>query len=225
MKIGFVGLGKLGLPVAVAIASRGHEVMGYDIDKTRMTRKPQKYQEAGPKGFGYFNDYLSKSEIKFGSLKEGVEHAEILFVAVQTPHDSKFEGITPLTKERKDFDYSYLVSAIKSIIPHVKRPLPIAVISTVLPGTMRRYVEPLLSYNCRLIYTPQFIAMGTTMNDYLHPEFFLLGVRDDEWAAGKLEGFYGTINNEPPICRMSVESAELTKVAYNTFISQKIVFV
>src|SRR3989304_6147377 len=158
MKIGFVGLGKLGLPVAVAISMREHDVMGYDVDKTRMTKKPQKYQEAGPKGFGYFNDYLAKSEIKFGSLKEVVEYAQILFVAVQTPHDSKFEGITPLTKERKDFDYSYLVSAIKSITPHVKSPLPIAIISTVLPGTIRKYVEPSLTYNCRLIYTPHFIA-------------------------------------------------------------------
>jgi UDPglucose 6-dehydrogenase len=73
-----------------------------------------------------------------------------------------------------------------------------------------------------LCYNPFFIAIGTTMRDFLYPEFVLLGV-DDSGSATKVETFYATLT-EAPVCRMSIESAELTKVAYNTYIGMKIVF-
>ena len=60
------------------------------------------------------------------------------------------------------------------------------------------------------------------MRDVLHPEFVLLGV-DDEEAAAKVEAFYASVT-AAPVMRMSIESAELAKVAYNTFIGMKIVF-
>ena len=64
--------------------------------------------------------------------------------------------------------------------------------------------------------------MGTTMRDFLHPEFVLLGA-DGPDSATKVEAFYATLTDSP-ICRMSIDSAELTKVAYNTYIGMKIVF-
>jgi UDPglucose 6-dehydrogenase len=64
--------------------------------------------------------------------------------------------------------------------------------------------------------------MGTTMRDFLNPEFVLLGV-DEERAAQTVEMFYATIT-DAPVLRMSLESAELAKVAYNTFIGMKIMF-
>jgi UDPglucose 6-dehydrogenase len=222
MKIGFVGLGKLGLPCAVATAMKGHDVMGYDIAPGLMNTHPRPYRETGPDAKEPFNFYLEKSSIRFGSLEEVLAHGEIIFVAVQTPHEPRYEGVTRLPGQRIDFDYQYLIDAMEQITSLAKRDTIVSIISTVLPGTVKRYIRPVLSSKIRLCYNPFFIAMGTTMRDFLNPEFILLGV-DDIGAAEKVEAFYATLVTAP-VCRMSIESAELTKVAYNTFIGMKIVF-
>jgi len=224
MKVGIIGLGKLGLPCAVAIAMQGQNVMGYDLDPTRMSKAPQPYQEAGPDGTGDFNDYLSKSSIQFGDMQTVVDESEIIFVAVQTPHNPKYEGITRIPDERVDFDYTYLKAAIKTLAScKFEHDIPIVVISTCLPGTMRREIMPLLNEHMKLVYDPFFIAMGTTMRDFLNPEFILLGIEDEE-AAKTVRGFYSETLPGVPIAQASLESAELTKVCYNTYISSKIAF-
>lgn len=226
LRIGFVGLGKLGLPVATAVAHCGLEVRGYDVDARRMSKDPQPYQEAGPDGTGDFNEWLASARsLSFGPLEDVVQWADILFLAVQTPHMPEYEGVTRLPNTRADFSYSWLVEAVRSVARVQRtRPLALAVISTCLPGTMAEYVRPLLPQHLRLCYTPQFIAMGTTMRDFLQPEFCLLGV-DDPWAADQLHYFYRAIGIPAMgVAAMSVESAELTKVAYNTFISFKVGF-
>lgn len=224
MKIGFVGLGKLGLPVAVTVAMRGHDVMGYDLDPARMRKSPQAYKESGPDGKGDFNEWLANSTVRFGSLAEVVAHSEILFVCVQTPHDPRYEGVSALPEERVDFDYSHLVAALQSIVPLVAKRTVVSIISTVLPGTIEREIAPICHTNAhvRLVYNPSFIAMGTVMRDFLHPEFVLMG-GEDPHALFVLEEFYMTLTGAPHRV-MSVASAEMTKVCYNTFISLKIAF-
>ena len=221
MRISFVGLGKLGLPCAVAAAMRGHDVMGYDIIPALMNKDPRSYKEAGLDGTT-FNDLLKRSTIRFGGLKEVMAHAEIMFVAVQTPHKKEYEGVTRVPNDRVDFNYKYLTEAIEAISACAQRETIVAIVSTVLPGTVRRFVKPIAAPLLQLCYNPAFIAMGTTMQDFLDPEFVLLGVTDAE-AATKVEAFYASITAAPTI-RMSIDSAELAKVAYNTFIGMKIVF-
>jgi len=222
MKIGFVGLGKLGLPCAVAIALKQHDVMGYDVVAGLMNKNPRPYRETGPDGKEPFHPYLEKSKIRFGQLEEVIAHSEIVFVAVQTPHDTAYEGITRLQAQPMDFDYQYLITAIRQIASAAKRDVVVSIISTVLPGTVRRLLWPIKGPHIHLCYNPFFIAMGTTMRDFLSPEFVLLGV-DDSDAAARMESFYATITSAP-ICRMTIESAELTKVVYNTYIGLKIAY-
>src|SRR5262249_41641056 len=188
MKIGFVGLGKLGLPCAVAIALKGHDVLCYDVAPTLMNKTLRPYRETGPDGWEPFNAYLERSTIRFGSMEEVIEHSEIVFVAVQTPHDARYEGTTRLKEQPADFDYQYLTHAIREIASRVKHDTVVSLISTVLPGTVRRYVRPIKGPKIRLCYNPFFVAMGTTMRDFLDPEFILLGV-DDEDAAAKMGSF------------------------------------
>jgi UDPglucose 6-dehydrogenase len=221
MRISFVGLGKLGLPCAVAAGIKGHDVMGHDIIPKLMSKNPRSYKEAGLNGTT-FNDFLERSELRFGGLDEAVAHAEIIFVTVQTPHEKEYEGVTRVPRERIDFDYEHLTRAIEAISACAKRKTIVAIVSTVLPGTVRRVVKPIAGPLLQLCYNPAFIAMGTTMQDFLDPEFVLLGV-DDAEAAAKVEAFYASIT-AAPIMRMSIDSAELAKVAYNTFIGMKIVF-
>ena len=223
MKIGFVGLGKLGLPVALAVESKGHDVVGFDISekvKDIIEAKKLPYKEI------WAQDYLDKSNIKFLDLKNVVKHSEIIFVPIQTPHDPLFEGVTRIPKERVDFDYSYLISGMKKLSEEIEnqgKDKVVIIISTVLPGTIRQKIKPLLGKHTKICYNPFFIAMGTTMKDFLYPEFILFGV-DDLHAADKAEKFYRTINNAT-FFKTSIENAELIKVSYNTFISTKIAFI
>jgi len=222
MNIGFIGLGKLGLPCALAVESRGHKVIGYDPSeqvKDIIDTKKLQYQEI------WAQEHLDKSKIEIKSVEEVVGESEIIFVPIQTPHGEKFEGTTRIPEEREDFDYTYLKKGIKDLADEIEKQGEdkiVIVISTVLPGTIRREIIPLLGKHTKLCYNPFFIAMGTTMRDFLHPEFILFG-HDSSWAEKKAERFYKTITHAP-IFKTTIENAELIKVTYNTFISTKLAF-
>ena len=222
MNVGFVGLGKLGLPCALAVESKGHKVWGYDINPSVeqiLATKKLPYREI------WAQDHLDRSEITFGSIEEVVSNSEIIFVPIQTPHDERFEGTTRIPEERVDFDYSFLRSGIKSLADEISKQgedKVVVIISTVLPGTIEREIKPLLNENVKLCYNPFFIAMGTTMRDFLQPEYVLFGV-DDEAAAEKAEAFYRTLHDRP-FYKTAIRNAELIKVAYNTFIGMKIAY-
>jgi UDPglucose 6-dehydrogenase len=222
MKIGFLGLGKLGLSCALAIESKGHDVVGYDsnpIVQEYIRNKKIPYKEEG------VNQALINSNIKLVTLSELVKFSEIIFVGIQTPHHEKYEGVTELPQDRVDFDYTFLKNASLELSEEIKKQnleKTVIIISTVLPGTIAREIKPLLNNQVKLCYNPFFIAMGTTMHDYLNPEFVLFGVEDLD-AAKKAEEFYKTITSVP-FFKTSIQNAELIKVAYNTFIGMKIVF-
>lgn len=203
--IGWVGLGKLGDPCATALAEYGgHDVMGYDVvprtSKIKVTE----------------------------SLRDVVEHTDsVVYVAVQTPHAPAYGGETKLSENYHpvDFEYHYLtnaVSALASIANELHKRITIVIVSTVLPGTVDRDIRPVLNEFTGLVYHPFFIAMGTTVEDFIKPEFTLLGA-DRESDARAVLALYAGIHNAPARI-VSIASAELTKVAYNTFISTKVVF-
>lgn len=224
MNIGMVGLGKLGLPCALAMeAYGGHNIYGYDISsqaKEIINTRKIPYQEAGSQ------DLLDTSNIHFTNIEEIILKCDIIFIAIQTPHDPRYEGITRIPKERVDFDYRYLQAGVKSLVNEIdkhKKNTIVVIISTVLPGTVDKYIKPLLSKYVQLCYNPFFIAMSTCISDFMNPEFVLLGV-DDEKAAETVGSFYKTLHNKP-IFKTTVKNAELIKVAYNTFIGMKIVFI
>lgn len=228
-RIGFVGMGKLGLPVSIGMANKGHLVMGYDINPLydEYTRVSEVFteHEAGPDGTGEIGSLLDHPNLKLTKdLELVVEFSEIIFIAVQTPHDPLYEGITRVPDSVCNFNYTYLKQAIDEVAGicdrlQLKRTL--VVISTVLPGTMKS-ILPKSEY-ASFCYNPYFIAMGTVLNDFYNPEFILLGGNDME-SKNKVIAFYKTITPRP-VFQTSVESAELIKVSYNTMISMKLAFV
>lgn len=223
-RIGFIGLGKLGLPCALAIDSKGHEVWGYDINpevSEILETKKLPYLEEGAE------DLLKTHKINYGSIKEVVKRTDIIFVPIQTPHDYKFEGCTRIPEERDDFDYGPLKLGIEALSNEIRRQDTdkiVVIISTVLPGTIEREIEPIIKNNLNFIlcYNPYFIAMGTTIQDFLNPEFVLFGSKEKE-ASHIVKKFYETIHDRP-FYQTSIKNAELIKVSYNTFIGMKIVF-
>jgi len=220
MNIGFLGLGKLGLPCALAIEQKGHTIYGFDINnkvKNILETKELPYREEGAE------ELLKNHNIIWSDLSEMVKNSDIIFVPIQTPHSEKYEGITRIPEERVDFDYSFLKDGMKKLSEEIERQSTekiVVIISTVLPGTIRNQIKPLLSPNVKLCYNPFFIAMGTTINDFMNPEFILFGV-DDENAYNVVSEFYSSLHNKP-VYKCTIEEAEMIKVSYNTFITMKV---
>ena len=232
MKIGWLGLGRLGLPCALMLADRGHEVIGLDaveaVNKAIDTRNLGELPYVEPGVQDLINKVGSDGSAGFRvafSLRELVEQSDVVFVAVQTPHAPEYGGTVPVSTSTRDFEYGYLVQAVREVVQvadALDRDLVLVIVSTVLPGTTDRLIRPLLSRRVALVYSPQFIAMGTTLRDFANPEFLLLG-SDDHTAAGLVAQVFQKVHTAAPmIC--SVADAEMAKVAYNTFISLKIVW-
>lgn len=222
--VGWIGLGKLGFTCALTLVKHGgHRVIGYDPSP----RPAQILRgEAPPPQEEGIEQLLAGADLTLaGSPAQVVATTDrVVFVAVQTPHSPAYGGEQPMPEEPRDFEYQYLVQAVRDLsraAAEQAKPITIAVISTCLPGTMNRLIRPLLNEFTTLVYNPAFIAMGTTIADYLNPEFVLLGV-DDSLHAGPVLDIYATVHDRPAQI-MGIESAELTKVAYNVVISTKIV--
>ena len=201
MKIGFIGVGKLGKDAAEVMAEK-HFVQGYDLAEVR------------PANFNMVD-----------SLKEVCDDKEIIFIAVPTPHDSKYGGKTPMMGlPPKDFDYSIVKQVLTDINEFTTKEQLVVLISTVLPGTTRREFIPLVK-NYRFIYNPYLIAMGSVKWDIVHPEMIMIGTEDGTTTgdAKLLIEFYDTfVTLETRYEIGTWDEAEGMKIFYNTFISTKI---
>ena len=206
MKIGFIGLGKLGMPCAEAIAKKGINVTGFDTANKK-------------------SDLIS---IKT-SIEDTVRDRDIIFIAVPTPHEEGYDGRNP-TSDRpvKDFDYQAVKDTLVQLDRICNDEQMIVLISTVLPGTVRRELNPLYLKN-KIVYNPYLIAMGTVEQDFLNPEMIMIGTKNGisgTSCAAKthaLSNFYKRVcNNNPRIETGTWEEVESMKIFYNTFISNKI---
>lgn len=193
MKVGMIGLGKLGHPVAQAMQEQ-HDVMGWDVD---------------PRTRGY-------NDMDIVWTREMVHMVDFVFVAVQTPHQKQFDGTHLLTRERADFDYEYLLDALTEI-DDACVPITVAVISTCLPGTLERIAADFPNLN--IVYNPMFVGMGSVIEDFKHPEFVLLGGLN----TSRVREFYEQTYEDVPIIETDYTTAEAIKVSYNTFITAKTV--
>lgn len=210
--VGWIGLGKLGGPCAATLQEYGqHKVFGYDV------RGPR----AGNYDFGGLGPiYVLESVDDVITMTD-----DVVFVAVQTPHSPDYGGELPTPIQPREFEYAYLVNAVRAVCRAAlrqRKSITLVVVSTVLPGTFDRYLRPLLNEYVTPVYHPFFIAMGTVVQDFRFPEMTLFGA-DDPVHVGPLVDLYATLHSAPAPT-MSIASAELTKVAYNTFISMKIVY-
>jgi len=206
-KIGFIGLGKLGMPCAEAIADKGFDVAGYDVVHKS-------------------SDKITIKE----TIKELVQDRDIVFVATPTPHEDGYDGRTPTSHlPVKDFNYQAVTKVLTKCNQYMSKDQTLVLISTVLPGTIRREFAPLMT-NTKLLYNPYLIAMGTVADDMMNPEMIMIGTKKGIYKtahkAQQLESFYNTVcDNEPRIEFGTWEEIESMKIFYNTFISNKIALV
>jgi UDPglucose 6-dehydrogenase len=199
--VGFIGLGKLGLACAEVMSTQ-YSVTGYDIYPRTSTK-------------------IAISD----TLKGAVEGQDIIFVAVQTPHDPIYDGSQPITHlPNKDFDYTIVNQVLADINQYATQDQLVVLISTVLPGTTRRELRQNIT-NARFIYNPYLIAMGSVEWDMVNPEMVIIGTEDGSLTgdAQLLQDFYRPLmKNNPRYAIGTWDEAEAIKIFYNTFISTKI---
>tara|TARA_Y100001937_G_scaffold11963_3_gene15013 strand:- start:3878 stop:5044 length:1167 start_codon:yes stop_codon:yes gene_type:complete len=204
MKIGFIGVGKLGKEAAEVMAEK-HDVIGYDIT------------EVQPENFNMVS-----------SIEEVCKDRELIFVAVPTPHHPDYDGRYPTSHlPNKDFDYTIVKDVLSEVDKYTNKKQLVVLISTVLPGTIRREFIPLCN-NFRFIYNPYLIAMGTVKWDMVNPEMVIIGTEDGSLTgdAELLLDFYRTFIVDGTRYEVGTwDEAEGIKIFYNTFISTKVALV
>ncbi len=199
--IGFIGVGKLGQACAEMVAEV-HDVVGYDVNHVE------------PENFTMVD-----------KLEDAVIGQDIVFIAVPTPHDPQYDGKAPTSHlPNKDFDYSLVRQVLSEVNEVASSNQLVVLISTVLPGTVRRELAPRIT-NARFVYNPYLIAMGTVKWDMVNPEMVMIGTQDgsETGDAKELVDFYKTImQNDPRYIIGTWDECECIKVFYNTFISAKV---
>lgn len=201
MRIGFIGLGKLGLPCAEEM-TRQHEVIGYDVVH-RVSPHVKITQD----------------------IKDVFDGTDIIFIAVPTPHHPDYDGSKPTTHlPVKDFDYSTVIDILKQCKKYANKKQIVTLISTVLPGTTRREFKK-YTQNFQFVYNPYLIAMGSEAYDMVHPDMVIIGTEHGEetMAAKTLSQFYKKlIKNNADHMIGTWEEAEGFKIFYNTMISARL---
>ncbi len=199
--IGFIGVGKLGQACAEMVAEV-HDVVGYDVNPVE------------PENFTMVDN-----------MEDAVKGQDIVFIAVPTPHDPQYDGKAPTSHlPNKDFDYTIVKDILSKVNAVATQEQLVVLISTVLPGTVRRELAPLIS-NTRFVYNPYLIAMGTVKWDMVNPEMVMIGTEDgsETGDAKQLVDFYKSImQNDPKYIIGTWDETECIKVFYNTFISAKV---
>ena len=222
--ISVFGLGKLGASMVAGMASRGFNVIGVDVSKHAVDavndgRAP--VQETGLGELIAANHERIRATMSTG---EAIENSDISFVIVPTPSD-----------ERGAFSIKYAAHAFRAIGNALAKKDGyhiVALTSTVLPGSTRYGLLPVLEAESGkkcgpdfgLCYSPEFIALGTVIRDFLNPDFYLVGQFDDR-SGETLEAVNRRVClKDPVVRRMSIENAEIAKIAINSYVTLKISF-
>lgn len=201
MKIGFIGLGKLGLPCAEEMA-RQHTVIGFDLEHR-------------------VSAHITITQ----DIKKIFDGTDIIFIAVPTPHDPQYDGSRPTSDlPNKNFDYTSVITVLKQCENFANKNQIVSLISTVLPGTTRSEFSK-YTKNFQFVYNPYLIAMGSEAYDMVHPDMVIIGTEygEESHAAKVISNFYKSLvlNNANHMIG-TWEEAEGFKIFYNTMISARL---
>lgn len=220
-KVSVFGLGKLGLPLAATVASKGFSVYGIDVNKNvvdNLNKGITQLKEPGLQDLiKKFKDRIYASDV----ARDVILNSDISFIITPTP--SKSSGY---------FSLKFVKAVIKDIAKSLKIKKVyhlVVIVSTVMPGStdqIKLLLENLTDKICGkdfgLCYNPEFIALGSVIYNLLNPDFVLIG-ESDKKAGDTLVKFYRKYcDNKSKISRMNFVNAELTKISVNTYVTTKI---
>jgi len=222
MDISFVGLGKLGLPLACCLARSGNRVLGVDKNE-------------------YILDMLNDGKLPFyePGLENIFPHVNLLGFtdSYQRAIDETEATIVLVNTQLGDHGYSsdFVESALTDIALNLRKSTKeyhlIVLSSTVLPGTIKKLIKLVEKISKRKFeegfgfsYVPDFVRLGNVIEDFKNPEFFLVGANNINDIAKTQSIWYEFHENSPPKKILTLEEAEIAKVALNAYIVNKITF-
>lgn len=214
-KINVVGLGYIGLPTALALASHGNEVVGTDYNKELVETLQAGHTTFEEEGLDELFQKALKSGIEFTT---NYISTDMYIVSVPTPYE----------KENKKIDASYVVSAVKSVMEVCPKGATVVVESTVSPGTIDRFVRPVIEENgfvigedINIVHAPERILPGNMIYELKHNSR-TIGA-DSKEIGEKVKAVYASFC-EAEIVITDIRTAEMTKVVENTFRDINIAF-
>jgi UDPglucose 6-dehydrogenase len=218
LKLSVVGTGYLGATHAAAMSSLGFQVIGLDVDAQKIEMLKQ-----GKVPF-YEPDLeeLLEAEVKSGRLTfttdfSAIADCDVHFICVGTPQ----------MKDSLAADLSYVDASIKDVAPHAKPGSLVVGKSTVPVGTADRLAAILKEINpsIELAWNPEFLREGFAVEDTLRPNRLVVGVTSNRAEEILKEVYAPLIANNVPWIRADLPTAELVKVAANSFLATKISFI
>jgi UDPglucose 6-dehydrogenase len=218
VKLSVIGTGYLGATHAAAMASLGFEVIGIDVD-------PKKIELLRAGKVPFFEPGLEElllQEVKSGRLKFSTDFADakdcdIHFICVGTPQQQNSLAA----------DLKYVDAAVDAIAPHAKSGSLVVGKSTVPVGTATRLAKRLaeLGSLAELAWNPEFLREGFAVEDTLRPNRLVVGVTSDRAEELLKVAYKPLLDNAVPWIRADLPTAELVKVAANSFLATKISFI
>ena len=218
MRISVIGTGYVGLVTGTCLAETGNEVICVDIDEAKVERmRNGEVPIYEPHLELLFERNIKANRLKFTtSLDEGLEHAEIVFLALPTPENE--DGAA---------DLSYVLNVAEEIGKKIKDYKVIVDKSTVPVGTAEK-VQAIIAKNAScefdVVSNPEFLREGFAVDDFMKPERIIIG-SSNERATKLMQRLYSPfVRSGNPIIVMDEKSAELTKYASNAYLATKITF-
>lgn len=218
MKISVIGTGYVGLVTGTCLAETGNEVLCIDINEEKV-KQMQNGQVPiyEPHLDVIFERNIKAKRLTFStSLEEGVNHGEIIFLALPTPED-----------EDGSADLSYVLGAAKDIGKLLKEYRIIVDKSTVPVGTADRVAKVIsgeTTVDFDVVSNPEFLREGFAVDDFLKPERIVIGSSSQKATELMQKLYKPFVRSGNPIIVMDERSAELTKYAANSFLATKITF-
>jgi UDPglucose 6-dehydrogenase len=210
-----VGLGYLGTTHAACMSSLGYTVIGIDTDENKvaqLSRGELPFYEPGLEEL--LKSQLQSGRLTFSTDYSLVEMADVHFVCVGTPQQT--QGFAA--------DMTYVYAAIASLVPHLKSGSLVVGKSTVPVGTAQVLASQLPT-NAELAWNPEFLREGFAIEDTLRPNRLVVGVTSDRAENILREVYAPMLEIGTPWIRADLPTAELVKVAANSFLATKISFI
>ena len=218
MKMSVVGTGYLGATHAAAMAELGHDVIGVDIDEAKIAcllRGEVPFYE--PELPELLSKHVASGRLRFTTVvAEAVAFADIHFVCVGTPQKQGEYAA----------DLTHVDAAFDTVVAHVKAGDVVVGKSTVPVGTASRLAQKVQARGAHLVWNPEFLREGLAVKDTLHPDRIVLGLADGRGQAAMEEAYAPIIaGDSTPVVTTDYATAELVKVAANSFLATKISFI
>lgn len=215
MKISVIGCGYLGAVHAAGMAELGHDVVGIDVDQAKVDRLNSSEAPFFEPGF---DDLLAKTaeRLSFSTDMADVAGATVHFLTVGTPQSPSGAA-----------DMTYVNQALEALVPFLSTDSVVVGKSTVPVGTAERLKDMVEPTGAKLMWNPEFLREGFAVQDTLTPDRLVYGIQSgDESLVDVLDEVYRPIiERETPRLVMDYATAELVKVAANSFLATKISFI